>query len=68
MDAARLAAKAGLGLSTIVDFERSRRHVSAEAIQAIRWLWKLPALNSSTKTAVAPACASASASVSKTPK
>ena len=31
-----LASKAGLGLSTIVDFERSRRHVSAEAIQAIR--------------------------------
>ena len=31
-----LASKAGLGLSTIVDFERARRNVSAEAIQAIR--------------------------------
>ena len=31
-----LALKAGLGLSTIVDFERSRRPVSDEAIQAIR--------------------------------
>jgi transcriptional regulator with XRE-family HTH domain len=31
-----LASKAGLGLSTVVDFERSRRTVSAEAIKAIR--------------------------------
>lgn len=31
-----LAAEAGLGLSTIVDFERARRSVSSEAIQAIR--------------------------------
>jgi len=31
-----LAAAAGLGLSTVVDFERSRRSVSAEAISAIR--------------------------------
>lgn len=31
-----LASAAELGLSTIVDFERSRRSVSTEAIQAIR--------------------------------
>ena len=31
-----LASVAKLGLSTIVDFERSRRHVSREAVQAIR--------------------------------
>lgn len=31
-----LAAKAALGLSTIVDFERTRRPVSREAVQAIR--------------------------------
>ena len=31
-----LAAAASLGLSTIVDFERGRRAVSAEAISAIR--------------------------------
>ena len=31
-----LASKAGLGLSTVVDFERSRRTVSAESIQALR--------------------------------
>jgi transcriptional regulator with XRE-family HTH domain len=31
-----LASKANLGLSTIVDFERSRRPVSAAAIGAIR--------------------------------
>jgi transcriptional regulator with XRE-family HTH domain len=31
-----LAAKAGLGLSTVVDFEKSRRRISDEAIQAIR--------------------------------
>ncbi|MBS0535824.1 MAG: helix-turn-helix transcriptional regulator [Proteobacteria bacterium] len=31
-----LAARAGLGLSTVVDFEKGRRLVSAEAIQAIR--------------------------------
>ncbi|MGA7085027.1 MAG: XRE family transcriptional regulator [Pseudolabrys sp.] len=31
-----LASKAKLGLSTIVDFERSRRPVSSEAVQAIR--------------------------------
>jgi transcriptional regulator with XRE-family HTH domain len=30
-----LASKAGLGLSTIVDFERARRTVSAGAIEAI---------------------------------
>ena len=31
-----LASKAKLGLSTIVDFERSRRPVPSEAIKAIR--------------------------------
>lgn len=31
-----LALAAGLGLSTIVDFERSRRPVSKEAVQSIR--------------------------------
>jgi transcriptional regulator with XRE-family HTH domain len=31
-----LAEAAGLGLSTVVDFERSRRQVSADAIAAIR--------------------------------
>jgi transcriptional regulator with XRE-family HTH domain len=31
-----LASAARLGLSTIVDFERSRRAVSKEAVQAIR--------------------------------
>jgi hypothetical protein len=31
-----LAQNAGLGLSTIVDFEKKRRHVSADAILAIR--------------------------------
>ena len=32
----QLASKAKLGLSTVVDFERTRRPVSEEAIQAIR--------------------------------
>ncbi|MBA4223366.1 MAG: XRE family transcriptional regulator [Methylobacterium sp.] len=31
-----LAAAAGLGLSTIVDFERERRVVSADAVRAIK--------------------------------
>ncbi len=31
-----LASAAGLGLSTIVDFERSRRSVSRDAVRAIR--------------------------------
>ena len=31
-----LAEKAGLGLSTVVDFEKSRRRVSDEAISAIQ--------------------------------
>jgi len=31
----QLALKSGLGLSTVVDFERSRRPVSKEAIQSI---------------------------------
>ena len=31
-----LAASAALGLSTIVDFEKSRRAVSADAVRAIR--------------------------------
>ncbi len=32
----QLAEAAELGLSTVIDFERSRRAVSAEAVQAIR--------------------------------
>jgi transcriptional regulator with XRE-family HTH domain len=32
----QLAAAAGLGLSTVVDFERSRRAVSSDAVDAIR--------------------------------
>ena len=32
----QLASRSGLGLSTVVDFERSRRPVSKEAIQAVR--------------------------------
>ena len=32
----QLAEAAGLGLSTVVDFERSRREVSSDAINAIR--------------------------------
>jgi predicted transcriptional regulator len=32
----RLAASAGLGLSTVVDFEKERRLVSPESVQAIR--------------------------------
>lgn len=32
----KLAEAAGLGLSTVVDFERTRRAVSPDAIQAIR--------------------------------
>ena len=31
----QLASKSGLGLSTVVDFERSRRPVSKEAIRSI---------------------------------
>jgi len=31
-----LADRSGLGLSTIVDFENMRRHVSKEAIEAIK--------------------------------
>jgi transcriptional regulator with XRE-family HTH domain len=31
-----LADESGLGLSTIVDFENMRRHVSKEAIEAIK--------------------------------
>jgi DNA-binding transcriptional regulator YiaG len=31
-----LARAAGLGLSTVVDFEKDRRQVSAEAVQAMR--------------------------------
>jgi transcriptional regulator with XRE-family HTH domain len=33
---AQLANAAGLGLSTVVDFERTRRSVSKEAVQALR--------------------------------
>jgi transcriptional regulator with XRE-family HTH domain len=36
MTQSRLADAAGLGLSTVVDFERERRLVSADAIKAIR--------------------------------
>ena len=32
----RLAKAAGIGLSTVVDFERQRRRVSAEAVAAMR--------------------------------
>jgi transcriptional regulator with XRE-family HTH domain len=32
----KLAEQSGLGLSTIVDFEKMRRQVSDEAVQAIR--------------------------------
>jgi transcriptional regulator with XRE-family HTH domain len=32
----QLASMSGLGLSTIVDFERSRRAISEDAIEAIR--------------------------------
>jgi transcriptional regulator with XRE-family HTH domain len=35
-DQASLASEASLGLSTVVDFERERRVVSAKAIAAIR--------------------------------
>jgi transcriptional regulator with XRE-family HTH domain len=31
-----LASAAGVGLSTVVDFERSRREISAQSIRAIR--------------------------------
>ena len=36
MTQSELAAAAGLGLSTVVDFERSRRPVSMEAIRLMR--------------------------------
>jgi predicted transcriptional regulator len=32
----QLAASAGLGLSTVVDFEKGRREVSPESVEAIR--------------------------------
>jgi predicted transcriptional regulator len=32
----KLAASAGLGLSTVVDFEKERRQVSPESVDAIR--------------------------------
>jgi predicted transcriptional regulator len=32
----QLAASAGLGLSTVVDFEKERRQVSPESVEAIR--------------------------------
>jgi hypothetical protein len=35
MNQPELAEAAGLGLSTIVDFERARRQVSSEAVRAI---------------------------------
>jgi transcriptional regulator with XRE-family HTH domain len=36
MTQSELAAGAGLGLSTVVDFEKSRRSVSTDAIAALR--------------------------------
>ena len=36
MNQADLAQSAGLGLSTVVDFERERRQVSDDAVRAIR--------------------------------
>jgi hypothetical protein len=36
MNQSILAQNAGLGLSTIVDFEKERRHVSQDAVLAIR--------------------------------
>ena len=36
MNQPQLASRCGLGLSTIVDFERSRRPVSREVVQVIR--------------------------------
>jgi transcriptional regulator with XRE-family HTH domain len=36
MNQATLAQNAGLGLSTIVDFEKDRRQVSVDAVKAIR--------------------------------
>ena len=36
MTQTRLAELAGLGLSTVVDFEKERRKVSEEAVQAIQ--------------------------------
>jgi predicted transcriptional regulator len=32
----QLAASAGLGLSTVVDFEKERREVSSESVESIR--------------------------------
>ena len=32
----QLAASAGLGLSTVVDFEKDRREVSSESVESIR--------------------------------
>jgi hypothetical protein len=36
MTQTQLAEKAALGLSTVVDFEKERRHVSEEAVKRIR--------------------------------
>ena len=47
----KLAQESALGLSTIVDFEKFRRHVSDEAVEAIRLALERIGLNSSTKTA-----------------
>jgi DNA-binding transcriptional regulator YiaG len=41
-----LAEAAGLGLSTIVDFEKSRRDVSRAAVHAMKELWKKPEFSS----------------------
>jgi hypothetical protein len=37
-----LAEAAGLGLSTIVNFEKSRRDVSRAAVRAMQNRWKMP--------------------------
>jgi transcriptional regulator with XRE-family HTH domain len=36
MTQSQLAERAALGLSTVVDFEKERRHVSEEAVKRIR--------------------------------
>jgi hypothetical protein len=53
-----LAEAAGLGLSTIVDFEKSRRDVSRAAVHAMpcRRLWKRPEFISSQRTVADRGC------------
>ena len=45
-----LAQMANLGLSTVVDFERERREVSNDAIEAMRRAFEAKASNSRMKT------------------